>query len=101
MLNTQIVDLAQRNLDARVGMEAVGQVQVYRQALAVREALETPIKDQVTNIVGGILELLEAEGKLDPVSVKPKNHYAAYVGATIILSAFAVLGWVATHGWHF
>jgi hypothetical protein len=100
ILNTAVIELAKQNIQAHhLGLEAVGQVQVYRDALAVREAMETPIRDQVTNIVGGILELLEAEGKLDPVAVKPRTHYAAYIGATIVLTVLGLGVYLATHGW--
>lgn len=100
ILNNQVVQLARNNVSARVvGLEAIGQVQVLREAIGVREAMEVPIRDQVTTIVGGILELLEAEGKLDPSTVKPKTRWGAYIGVTVILTTFAVVGYLATHGW--
>lgn len=100
-IDASTMEWAKNNVSARVvGLEAVKTLQVYRDADEVRRSLEPTIREQVTDMVGGILELLQLEGKIEPREVKAQTRWGLYVGVAIMAATFLGLGWLATHGWH-
>lgn len=95
------VQLAKANIGARaIGLEAVNTLQIYTDAEVVRKLTEKTMLENVTDMVGGILELLQSQNKLTPTPTKPKTRWGLFVGVTLLISAVIGVGWLASHGWH-
>jgi hypothetical protein len=50
-------------------------------------------------MVGGILEVLSLTNKFTPPQAKKKTRWGLFVGVTFIVSALALAGYFALHGW--
>jgi hypothetical protein len=101
LIDQRAIMLAKQNGAARiVGLEAVKTLEIYRDAAETQEALMPTFRDQVTEMVGGILEVLSLTNQFTPPSTKKKTRYGLFVGIVFVASAVSLVGWLAIHGWH-
>jgi hypothetical protein len=96
-----MIGLSKQNVAARVvGLEAVQQLQVYKDALAVERASRPDTMEFVTETIGNILELMTLRNRpgQQPTQTK-KPKIGLYVGLGVIVVALGLFTWAAFHGW--
>ncbi len=102
VLDTAIIERAKANTSARVGIEAVDQVVMYRDALQSERDLKPVFQELAAETAGNILELILQRNKIGMQPIKErKTRAGSYVGVAVIVATLTAITWLAFHGWHF
>ncbi len=100
-VDTSIVQGAKQLADARIiGVEAVQQLQVYRDAVSAHEQTRPVLMELATDIAGNILDLITLRNQPGNRQGEKKGHTGAIVGGTLLIGGLALGVWLLLHGGH-
>ncbi len=100
-LDTEVVETAKQLADARiVGVEAVRQLQVYKEAETARENTQPILTELVTDISGNVLQLIRATNRFSEAPLKGRGRLGVAIGGVIVIAALATVIWLLVNGGH-
>lgn len=102
VITLDTVTTAKQNAAARlVGLEAVSQLQVYKDALNAERSIKPTYMELATETAGNILELIMLRNKIGVQAVKESHSkLGAVIGAVVVIATLGFLTFLAFHGWH-
>lgn len=98
-LDSEVVETAKQMADARiVGIEAVRQLQVYKDAEVARENTQPVLTELTTDIAGNVLDILDLTNRTGQRLPGKRSRAGIVAGSVIVIAALGVVVWLVING---